>query len=532
MSASSDTPAGRQRKRADRAWNARTGWDALYTEAFDYAIPSRRPGNKNRSKRFGMKIFDMTAQTSVMHGASTLVRQLMPPGQDPFLLSAGPLLTSRLPQEQITELNRQLAAMAKHVYPWFVAGDFDAVMHTTAIDLFAGTGGILPMKGPSIEEPLKFVNIPIDELALQCDGYGDVYFVSWRTASTYETIRQTWKNGTFSEAFNSAHRQSPDTEVTLYQDFERLDNGFWRFVAYTSKCSDFIVQAFSRAQPIATPRFYRGPGEAYGRGQLLLALPTIKTANKAQEIALKTAAIQMLGIWAFRSGGTFNPDTVRISPGEFWPLQSTGGVLGPDVTRLDSPNARFDITRMVVGDQRAQIREALLDTRIQDDGGTPASASEIAAQLQQNSQVHIGAYGSCARETMPVVTARAIEILNEWGIIDMPLPINQAIYAVDVVSPMAQALKADRLMATVQYVEMMAALDQTPGLDRIARRARLQELAAAAMQVDPDLIPSAEEIAAARQAEAGERVAAIAGEAAVRAAPQLVGAATAEDVAA
>jgi hypothetical protein len=47
---------------------------------------------------------------------------------------------------------------------------------------------------------------------------------------------------------------------------------------------------------------------------VLFALPTIKTVNKAQELTLKAAAIQLLGIWGFRAGGTFNPDTVRLGP--------------------------------------------------------------------------------------------------------------------------------------------------------------------------------------------------------------------------
>lgn len=526
MSGATDSAVAVAKRRADRAWTDRSAWDALYTECYDYAIPNRRPARKGRSKRLGMKIYDMTAPTSVMHGASTLVRQLIPPGQEPFTIEAGPLLASRLPESDVMQLNRDLAGAARQVHPFFKAGDFDAAMHTTAIDLFVGTGAIMPMKGPSIEEPVLFVNIPIDEIALQCDVFGRVFFVSWRTEASYEEIKRSWPNGRFSDAFNAKAKNNPSQTVELYQDFERRPDGYWRFVAYSSTdCQQFIVSAVTRARPIATPRFYRGPGETLGRGPLLMALPTIKTANKAQEIALKSAAIQMVGIWAFRSGGTFNPDTVRVGPGEFWPLQSTGGVLGPDVTRLDPPNARFDIARMVIGNQRDQIREALLDTRIVDDGGTPASASEIAARVQQASQAHIGAYGSLVREIMPVLVPRTIEILNEWGIVQLPLPLNELVYSVEVVSPMTQALKADQLMAAVQYVELTSQLFATPGLDAIARRDKLREITRHALQVNPDLVPTEQEVEAAAQAQAGEQLAQIAGEAAVRAAPQMVAAA-------
>ncbi|MDZ7822572.1 MAG: portal protein [Ahrensia sp.] len=145
-------------------------------------------------------------------------------------------------------------------------------------------------------------------------------------------------------------RRTRWSDKTLPDVFTRPRKTGWQFAAFTEYCDEFIVSAFSKAKPIATPRFYRGPGEAYGRGPLMMALPTIKTANKAQEIASESAAIQMLGIWAYRAGSAFNPNAVKAGPGEMWALESTGGILGPDITRLDTPNARFDIAKMVIGD--------------------------------------------------------------------------------------------------------------------------------------------------------------------------------------
>ena len=86
--------------------------------------------------------------------------------------------------------------------------------------------------------------------------------------------------------------------------------------------------------------YFRVAGETRGRGPITLALPSIKTVNKAQELALKSAAIQMLGIWGYRANSGFNPDTAAQQPGSFWAMQSTGGILGPDVTRLDPAAGR------------------------------------------------------------------------------------------------------------------------------------------------------------------------------------------------
>ncbi|YBV97535.1 portal protein [Phyllobacteriaceae bacterium JZ32] len=523
MADSGENPVAAQKRRADRCWVERTAWDAIYCEAYDYAIPQRRPGGRGKSKRLGQLIYDMTATTSIMHGSGQLVRQVFPPGQPPFIMEPGPLLKARLPERELDVLTREFSVMQKNVYPFFQTGDFDTAMHETAVDLFVGTGAIMPIKGPSIEEPLLFVNIPFDEIACSTDIYGRQNLISWKRMFGREAIIEAWPKGRYTEDFRQAAKDRPYDEVELYQDFFRLPDGRWRFVAYTPKEPQFIVSNISRARPIAVPRFYRAPGEPYGRGPLLMALPTIKTVNKAQELALKSAAIQMLGIWGYRAGGTFNPDAVRVGPGEFWPMQSTGGILGPDVSRIDPASGRMDIARLVIGNGQDGIRDALLDTRLTNDGGTPPSAMEVAAKVRQNANVHIGAYGRLVNEITPVIVPRSIEILNEWGLIQMPIPLNPLLYALNVVSPMAMALKADRLQASANYVAIAAEIGGGPqNLGRYVNLDRYMKQTREALIVDPDIVPTPQEIEQAMAAAQQQQLAAQLGAMGERAAPQLV----------
>ncbi len=514
-----------QKARADRVWQERSGWDEIYREAWDYAVPQRKPGGRGKSKRLAMKIYDMTATTSIMHGAGQLVRQLF--GSTPFIMEPGPLLVSRLPANQLKVLRREFAMMQRNVYPFFQTGGFDTAIHETAIDLFVGTGAIMPMKGPSIEEPVIFVNIPFDNIATATDMHGRQHFISWKMTFAAEEIIRTWPKGNYSQEFKQAAKDSPYNDVELYQDFMRLPDGRWRFVAYCDKNPMFIVENVTRARPIAVARFYRAPNEPYGRGPLLMALPTIKTVNKAQELALKSAAIQMLGIWGYRSGGTFNPDAVRVAPGEFWPMQSTGGILGPDVSRIDPATGRLDVARMVIGNGQDQIRDALLDTRLSSAGGTPESATEVAAKLQQNARVHIGAYGRLIEEIMPVIVPRTIEILNEWGLIQMPIPLNPLLYALSVVSPMAQAMKADKMMASSQYYQIVSTL-AGPQAGRYVNLDRYLEQTREALIVDPIILPTDAEIQAAEEQANQEQIGAALATMGERAAPQIVQSLTGE----
>lgn len=488
-----------QKRRADRVWQDRAPWDRLYRDAYEYALPMRRPSASSVTKSVADKIFDMTATQSAMYFAGNLQRDLFPAGQAPFRLETGKLARMAIGPDEAKRLDRELERLSTQMHPFFTAGDWDTAMHETCIDLGVGTGAIMPVKGTR-DEPVVFASIPFDSLAIENDMWGRLAFASWKQVLSREAIRTGFPDGHFDREFLDAAREKPNGEVTLYQDFWRLPGrAGWRYAAYTEKAPAFIVEAATRTQPLAVPRYYRVPGEAYGRGPILLALPSIKTLNKGQELALKAASIQMLGIWGFRAGGTFNPDTVRVGPGEFWPMQSTGGILGPDVQRIDPASGRIDVAKWIVGGLQDQIRAALFDTRLPEEQGTPRSASEIVARLRQKAEVHIGAFGRLVREIMPAVVPRVAEILYEFGYLQTPLRIDDFMIAIQVQSPMQAALNAERLASIANYIEFVGAVAGPQALELYAHVDRVMDLVAKGQQIPADLIPTDEERATIRQ---------------------------------
>ena len=521
-SSSDAPPVALQRTRARKVWDNRAAWDSVYDDAYNYVLPNRNPASRGKNKRPAQLIFDMTGPNAAMHCAGEIQRQVFP-AATPFMIEVGPLVASRLSLDEKKVFNRELSRVANQIYPYFLTGDFDTAVHEMCTDLTIGTGALLPIRGPSIEQPLAFVAIPQGEIAIAQDAWGRVNYVSWKRENLgREAIREAWPRHSYSKDFLDAEAKDPYGEVTVYQDFFRLPDGRWRFVAYLDTDKEgFIAAETYRTQPIAVARFYRWPGEAYGRGPVLFALPSIKTANKAQELALKAAAIQMLGIWGFRAGGTFNPDTVRVGPGEFWAMQSTGGVLGPDVQRLDPASGRLDVARMVQEGLQAQIREALLDTRIHEKEGTPRAASEIAARMQQNATIHVGAYGRLNRETIGVIVPRAMEILNDWQLMPSMMNFNELILSTQVNSPMAAALKADELRAMMSYYELAIAVAGPQRASLYVHHDRMMDRAREIMIVNNEIVPTPDERKKAEQDIANQEAAAVAAEMATRAAPQL-----------
>ncbi len=493
--------------RASEAWGKRSHWDSVIGDAYDYVIPNRRPGGSDRSPRVSNLLFDMTAPSGAMHFAGNLQRDLFPSGQPTFTLETGPLATMALAEREVAAYNRFLEKVAKMIHPFFLAGDWDTAVHETCIDLSIGTGALLPIKGTS-NDPLVFASIPVDQLAILVDMAGRVVFVSWKQEFTYDQIFKAFPKGVFPDGFREQARKSNSGTVTLCQDFYQKSGnrrGGWKFVAYVDDSKTPISHEDYRTQPIAVPRYYRVAGEPFGRGVVLSALPSIKTVNKAQEIALKSAAIQMLGIWGYRSGGTFNPNTVRMGPGEFWPMQSTGGILGPDVQRIDPAGGRTDVSRMLIGNLQDQIREAMLDTRLPEYSGTPKAASEIAARMRQRADVHIGAFGRLVREIMPVIVPRVAEILHDFRhLTQLPMNIDELLVSIKVQSPMAAALNADRLASIANYIEFVGAVAGPEQTELYVNLDKVLERVGDGLQIDKDLIPNEDEKAA-KQKEIEER---------------------------
>lgn len=451
--------------RSEAAWSEKTSkWDPIYQDLFRFTIPYRQAKGARNGKTDPRieEIYDNTAMVSTFAGAGRLQHDLFPPGEKFFTFAIGPVAKQALLKkgEDPTELERELEAVADQLHALFGA-EFEQSALEMCIDLHAGTGHLLPVEGDD-DEPVRFVCVPMTEVALEAGPYGDVWGIFWKTSMSYRQIEGAFPKGKFSDEFKKKLEEAPGEPCELRQEWVYDPKAKrWRFVVWTpcsARDERFIFEDSSRAKPMATPRYHRVPGEAYGRGPGLLALPTTKTLNKAVELMLKSAAIQMLGIWAYRPNGAFNPATAKIAPGAFWPMSSTGGVMGADVQRMDPAGAKMEVAQLVTQEMRMQLQAQMNDDRLPDKGATPVSATEIMARMKRVSQNYVGAYGRLVNETIPVIVRRVAEIAHKKRLIRVSFKIDQLLVKIDVLSPMATAIKAQALSQVFQFIELVQAI--------------------------------------------------------------------------
>ena len=252
-------------------------------------------------------------------------------------------------------------------------------------DLFAGTGCMVLNKGSATRDVIRGFSVPITEIALENGPYGGVARHIWKRNYKARLVEEMWPNN-FGKCENLAKtlkdNRNADVAVTQYHYWDHKDE-VWRLCVWTDKDTDAELHCEkSSTSAFITPRMFVVPGEAMGRGIAHLGLPFVKTANKARELALRAAAFALLGLWTRRDDRVFNPDLAPMVPGAMWKVGSNGGSMGPTIQRLDVPKD-FDISTIIINDERDQIRRVLLDDELPELTDRVRSPTEIAGRMRR-----------------------------------------------------------------------------------------------------------------------------------------------------
>jgi hypothetical protein len=181
----------------------------------------------------------------------------------------------------------------------------------------------------------------------------------------------------------------------------------------------------------------------------------------------------------------------------------------------------LDIASMLMEGNAQQIRDAMMDTRLPNETGTPKSASEIAARMEQNKGVHMGGFMRLWREVYPDIVPRCAEILASFGYLSGVMDFNQLLVSVGVRSPMAAAVDADKVGGIARYAEMMNALVGPQKLPEHLDLDKAGDAIADAMMIPKNMVPDSEQRAEIRKALQAQQQQAVEAEAMVKAAPNI-----------
>ena len=209
--------------------------------------------------------------------------------------------------------------------------------------------------------------------------------------------------------------------------------------------------------PFVVSRYMVVSGEVYGRGPCLYALPDIKTLNKVMELTLKNASLSIGGVFTAVDDGVLNPQTIKIQPGAIIGVSSNGGGRGPSLAplpRSGDPN----LSQIQANELRMAIKKALLDEGLPPETGNPRTALEIQQRMKELSQNLGSAFGRLINETMFPIVRRTLQLMDEMGMIELPLKIDGLQVTINPVSELAMANNMAKLQPLLQYMQMAQGL--------------------------------------------------------------------------
>jgi hypothetical protein len=446
-------------RRAEKAQRDKDLFEALYTDAYEFALPQRQlygyyDGNSKGAKKMS-RVFDSTAINSTQRFANRLQSGIFPPQRKWCRLEPG----TDVPVEQRDQAQAIMDVYMEKMFAVIKQSNFDIAIGEFLLDLAVGTACMMVQPGDDIS-PINFTPVPMFLVAYEEGANGTVDKIYRRMRMKAEAIQQQWKDAVFSDYLQQMIDSKPTEDIDLMEatiyDSERGD---WCYHVIEVKTKEEIVYRRMLSSPWVISRYSKIAGEVYGRGPLLTAMPDIKTLNKTLELLLKNASLAVAGVYTAADDGVLNPQTVKIVPGAVIPVARNGGPQGESLRAL--PRAGdFNVSQIVINDLRANIKRTLLDESLPPDNMSARSATEVVERMKELAQNLGSAFGRLINETMIPLVSRILQVMDERGLVNMPLKVNGLEIKVSPVAPLAMAQNMEEINNIVQFMQLTSTMGQ------------------------------------------------------------------------
>lgn len=438
--------------------------------------------------------------------------------------------------DETDEEKRWLDEQADIMWENIHASNFDAVSFDCMLDM--AIAGIFPMFAD--EAPgggYRFDEWPLANTYVACSTPGgpvDVVFNEFPLSA--EQAVKDYGNRVSERVRKLVADGKPDEQVTFVRCVYPRTGAQGRFAAnlpyasvHIEKDTKTVVRESGYHElPIGVPRWRPVPGSAYAFGPASEALPDLKTLNEGVKYSLANMDLAVAGMYGAVDDGVLNPRVVRVGPRKvivmaakdnFWPI---------------TPGGKFELGAVEIERLQRQVRKIFMADQLEPQlkAGTPPTATEILVRVEMIRQLLGPIYGRMQSEYLQWLVTRCFGLAYRAGVFaPPPRSLMERTIAPTYNSPIARAQKGVDVAAMDRYEAALGAQVGAGLQDAMdvynwdeARRHRAQLLG-----VPAKLIPTEDEIAERREtrgkAQQQATLADIAGQMAVKAAPQIAQAA-------
>lgn len=441
-------------KRQQKAQSRKENFRDLYEDAYEFALPQRNlydgyyEGKTGGQKKMS-RVFDSTAINSTQRFANRMQSGIFPPQRKWCKLEPG----SDVPPERRIEVQQALDVFNQKMFDVLKQSNFDIAIGEFLLDLSVGTAVMLVQPGDGIT-PINFIPVPQYLVAFEEGANGQVDNVYRRMRIKGEAIKQQWPEAEIDAELQKMIDDKPTEEIELIEaTIYDYDRGDYCYHVIHQKSKSELVYKRQKSSPWVVSRFMKVAGEIYGRGPVITALPDIKTLNKTLELLLKNASLAITGVYTAADDGVLNPQTVRIVPGAIIPVARNGGPQGESLRAL--PRAGdFNVSQIIINDLRMNIKKTLLDESLPPDNMSARSATEVVERMKELAQNLGSAFGRLVNETMIPLVAKTLEVMDQNGMITLPLKVDGLEVKVSPTSPLAAAQNMEEVNQIMQFAQI------------------------------------------------------------------------------
>jgi hypothetical protein len=439
-------------KKYDRLYNRDANWRLLWQDVADYIIPKRSnilvkrtPGMKQTTK-----LYDSTAIHANELLAASMKQAITPANVQWFSL--------RIRNEELMkndDIVKWLDDCAKKIFLGFHQSNFDSEVHELDLDLGGFGMGAMYSEETIPFTGFRFHTVAIGEYVIEENADEVVDTLIRKIQLTARAAFQRWGKDA-GDRIVRAMDKNPEQYFNFLHMVTPLNKSFYQgyYVVLEGKTIPEKPKMY-REFPYFVPRWGKTSGEENGRGPGFVAMPDVKTLNKAVQLELKALA-------------------KMIDP----PIkQSDGGVIG--VARLQPggmttvrPNAVFEAMQFKVDFATTQIkseslkksiRQVFYSDQLQLQEGPQMTAAESYIRYELMQRILGPTLGREEREFLNPLIRRQFGIMFRAGFFEPPpgeLAGHEHEIDIEYEGTMAKAQRSSEVNALTDVLQISASVAQ------------------------------------------------------------------------
>lgn len=514
--------ANRLCKRLGELRAERSKFEAHWTECYKYGAPERQQsfsgssvqGNREKQRA---DLLDSTAAESILILVSSLIAgttpanaiwfQAMPDGMDD--------------PGQLTPGEHWLELVCQFMWRNIHGANFDSEIFDLMVDfVVAGWGVLYEDINRQSGGGYMFQTWPIGECFIAStrpDHVVDTIYREYEMTAA-QMVNQFGKHKV-SMAVLDAFEKTPDRRFKLAHVIEPRPNAQvtgrrvlpknMPFASYhvETEAKSILKESGYHEFPCAVPRFRKIPGSVYGIGLMSTALPDAKTANALMRDTLRSAEIDVLGMYIAEDDGVLNPRTVRLGGGKIITASSVNSM-----KRLDS-GSNFQVSEKLLDRLQSGIRRKLMADSLTPPYNQPMTAAETYMRVDMIRQQIGPLYGRAQAELLVPILDRSFGLAYRAEVLgEAPEELQDRNLSFKFTSPLARAQQLEDVGSIERYMQTVSAIAEADpdALDNIDTDAAMQVTAqrlgvpTSIMRTDDELAKYREQKAQAQQAAAAQ----------------------------